>query len=67
VVAGGRVLNVCATGRDLRHTLRRAYDAARRIDWPGRQLRGDVGRRVLQAETIHHSGIMNIRELLGEG
>jgi phosphoribosylamine--glycine ligase len=66
-VAGGRVLNVCASGRDLRQALRRAYDAARRIEWPGRQLRGDIGRRVLQAENIHHSGIMNIpKELLGE-
>ncbi|HVS63983.1 MAG TPA: phosphoribosylamine--glycine ligase [Thermoanaerobaculia bacterium] len=67
VVAGGRVLNVCASGRDLRHALRRAYDAARRIDWPGRQLRGDIGRRVLQAENIQHSGITSIpREVLGE-
>jgi phosphoribosylamine--glycine ligase len=48
VVAGGRVLNVCALGEDLREALRRAYDAAARIDWPGRVLRTDIGRRVLE-------------------
>jgi phosphoribosylamine---glycine ligase len=59
-VAGGRVLNVCARGSDLRQALRRAYDAARLIEWPGRQLRGDIGRRVLQSERIEHSGLHKV-------
>ena len=45
---GGRVLNVCATGRDLVAALRRAYAAAGEIDWPHRVLRRDIGRRVLE-------------------
>ncbi len=63
-VAGGRVINACATGRDLRTALRRAYAAANEIRWPGRQLRSDIGRSVLEAETIQESGILSLpREL----
>ncbi len=47
VVAGGRVLNVCATGSDLREALRSAYAAANEIHWPSRLLRRDIGRRIL--------------------
>ncbi len=50
VTAGGRVLNVCATGAGLREALRRAYEAAAEIDWPSRILRGDIGRQVLEAQ-----------------
>ena len=54
---GGRVLNVCATGRDLVAALRRAYAAAGEIDWPHRVLRRDIGRRVLErARTRGLSG-----------
>ncbi|HEV7519240.1 MAG TPA: phosphoribosylamine--glycine ligase [Thermoanaerobaculia bacterium] len=49
VSAGGRVLNVCATGPDLAAALERAYTAAAAVDWPGKLLRRDIGRRVLQA------------------
>jgi len=48
VTAGGRVLNVCATGSGLREALRRAYEAAAELDWPAKRLRGDIGRRLLE-------------------
>lgn len=48
LAAGGRVINVCATGTDLRDALKRAYGAASRVRWPSRILRHDIGRRVLQ-------------------
>jgi phosphoribosylamine--glycine ligase len=51
VAAGGRVLNVCATGPDLRDALKRAYTAAQAIQWPHKILRQDIGRQVLQASS----------------
>lgn len=51
VTAGGRVLNVCATGRPLRQALKRAYQAAERIDWAHKVLRRDIGRRVLEGDS----------------
>ena len=48
VASGGRVLNVCATGPQLRDALKRAYSATTQIQWPNRVLRTDIGRRVLQ-------------------
>ncbi len=47
VAAGGRVLNVCASGSTLRDALKRAYTAASAIHWPHKILRHDIGRRVL--------------------
>jgi phosphoribosylamine--glycine ligase len=53
VSAGGRVLNVCATAPELVEALRRAYAAVAEIDWPGKQFRRDIGRRVLdQAPAV---------------
>ena len=49
VTAGGRVLNVCATGASLRDALKSAYRAASEIRWPSQVLRQDIGRRVLSA------------------
>ncbi len=46
---GGRVLNVCATGPNLREALRSAYTAANEIQWPGKVLRLDIGKRVLES------------------
>ena len=46
---GGRVLNVCATGPNLREALRAAYTAANEIQWPGKVLRLDIGKRVLES------------------
>jgi phosphoribosylamine--glycine ligase len=50
VTAGGRVLNVCASGGGLRDALRRAYEAAAEIEWPAKRVRGDIGRRVLEGQ-----------------
>jgi len=48
VSAGGRVLNVCATGPQLRDALKLAYLAAGQIQWPSKVMRRDVGRRILE-------------------
>lgn len=52
VASGGRVLNVCATGGQLREALRRCYQAAGEIRWADAVLRTDIGRRVLAAGGI---------------
>jgi len=44
VTAGGRVLAVTATGPDLEAARALAYRAADTIEFPGRQLRRDIGR-----------------------
>ena len=47
---GGRVLNICALGRDVREAQARAYEAVSRIDWPGANVNGpDAGVRSLKA------------------
>ena len=46
VSAGGRVLNVCATGPDLRAALERAYRATAEISWASKTFRRDIGLRV---------------------
>jgi len=48
VSAGGRVLNVAATGQDLAEALRRAYAAAAEIRWPAKRFRRDIGRRLIE-------------------
>ena len=45
--AGGRVLNVCATGTDLQSARDAAYAAIREIDWPEGFCRHDIGWRAL--------------------
>jgi phosphoribosylamine---glycine ligase len=45
--AGGRVLNVCARGPDLKTARDRAYQAVAAIDWPGGFHRTDIGWRAL--------------------
>lgn len=47
VSAGGRVLNVCATGPRLQDALKRAYEAAGEIRWASKVFRRDIGRRVV--------------------
>jgi phosphoribosylamine--glycine ligase len=44
VTAGGRVLTVCALGRDLPDAAARAYEAVGRIRFRGAQFRRDIGR-----------------------
>jgi phosphoribosylamine--glycine ligase len=46
--AGGRVLNVCATGADVRAARDAAYAAVRLIDWPEGFCRHDIGWRALR-------------------
>jgi phosphoribosylamine--glycine ligase len=45
--AGGRVLNICARGPDLKIARERAYAAIARIDWPEGFYRSDIGWRAL--------------------
>lgn len=45
--AGGRVLNVTATGANLRAAITRAYEGVAAIDWPGGFHRTDIGWRAL--------------------
>jgi phosphoribosylamine--glycine ligase len=45
VTAGGRVLSVTATGADIDEAAQRAYEAADKIDFQGKQLRHDIGWR----------------------
>jgi len=47
VAAGGRVLNVCARGGNLRIARDRAYAAVDQIRWPGGFHRRDIGWRAL--------------------
>jgi phosphoribosylamine--glycine ligase len=47
LAAGGRVLNVCATGPDLRRAHDSAYAAIDLIDWPEGFCRRDIGWRAL--------------------
>jgi len=49
LAAGGRVLNVCATGASLAEARMRAYGAIARIDWPGGFHRTDIGWRAVAA------------------
>jgi phosphoribosylamine--glycine ligase len=46
--AGGRVLNVTAVGNTLRQALDRAYAAAERIQFEGKDYRKDIGRKGLE-------------------
>ena len=45
--AGGRVLNVTATGDSVKQARDRAYQAVDRIDWQGGFFRADIAWRIL--------------------
>jgi phosphoribosylamine--glycine ligase len=47
VTAGGRVLNVTALGEDAGAARDRAYEAARRIEFDGMQMRSDIALRAV--------------------
>jgi phosphoribosylamine--glycine ligase len=47
VTAGGRVLSVAATGRDLEEAIRRAYAGCDKISFEGAYYRTDIGRKGL--------------------
>jgi phosphoribosylamine---glycine ligase len=51
IANGGRVLNICALGHDVREASMRAYEAIARIDWPGGFCRSDIGWRAIQREA----------------
>ena len=48
VTAGGRVLAVTALGPTPAAARERAYDAAGKIEFDGRQLRGDIAQRAVE-------------------
>ena len=50
VTAGGRVLCVCALGRDVTGAQREAYAACDRIGWHGAFRRNDIGHRAIRRE-----------------
>jgi phosphoribosylamine--glycine ligase len=52
VAAGGRVLNVCALGDDVRQARDRAYEAIKSIDWPGGFHRSDIAWRALERDPV---------------
>ena len=49
VTSGGRVLGVTAAAPTLREALKDAYDAAEAVDFDGKYLRTDIGKRALAA------------------
>jgi phosphoribosylamine--glycine ligase len=51
LTAGGRVLGVTGVSRDLPEALTRAYRAAERIEFEGKQMRRDIGQRALVRGT----------------
>jgi phosphoribosylamine--glycine ligase len=46
--SGGRVLNICALGKDLKEAQHRAYSAISRVYFEGMYYRKDIGFRALQ-------------------
>ena len=47
---GGRVLNVCASGRTVGGSAQRAYAAVDRIEWPEGFCRRDIGWQAVERE-----------------
>jgi phosphoribosylamine---glycine ligase len=47
---GGRVLNICATGKTIAEAQRRAYEAVDRIRWPEGFCRRDIGAQAVARE-----------------
>jgi phosphoribosylamine--glycine ligase len=47
---GGRVLNICATGKTVKEAQRRAYAAVDRVRWPEGFCRRDIGWRAVERE-----------------
>lgn len=51
VSAGGRVLNVTATGSDIQEAVANTYAGVKKIDWPDGFYRSDIAWRALQREN----------------
>jgi phosphoribosylamine--glycine ligase len=49
---GGRVLNICATGKTVHEAQMRAYEAIGRIRWPQGFCRRDIGWRAIEREVL---------------
>ena len=49
MTAGGRVLDVTATGATIAEARDRAYDAAGHISWPGVHHRSDIAQEAAKA------------------
>jgi phosphoribosylamine--glycine ligase len=47
VVNGGRVINAVGIGSTLREAIKKGYEIADTIQWKGRQMRGDIGKKYL--------------------
>jgi len=58
VTAGGRVLNVCAMGKDLAQARDRANTACSRIGFEGAYYRKDIGYRVSATHATKHSPVI---------
>jgi phosphoribosylamine---glycine ligase len=52
ITAGGRVLNVTGTGASPAEARERAYAAAERIRFDGRQMRSDIAARAVEREAV---------------
>lgn len=50
VANGGRVLNVCAIGRNVAEAQRQAYAAVGKVRWPDGFCRRDIGKRAVERE-----------------
>jgi len=50
VTAGGRVLNVTGLGETVKEARRRAYAAAEKVQFDGKQMRSDIAKRAVEAE-----------------
>jgi len=52
VANGGRVLNICASGKTVLEAQERAYQAVDRIHWPEGFCRRDIGWRAVERERV---------------
>ena len=59
MTAGGRVLNVTGLGADAAAARGRAYEAAERISFDGKQMRTDIAARAVEGAR----GVMREEEL----
>ncbi len=50
LASGGRVLNICASGKTVSEARQRAYEAVDRINWPEGFCRRDIGWRAVERE-----------------
>ncbi len=47
VVNGGRVINAVGIGSTLREAIKKGYEISEAVQWKGRQMRGDIGKKYL--------------------